>query len=66
MRVSQWPKNLAFMMFTIIICSFFSKWNFLLVQPLEELHTILYVVPRLLVESANILLDLPLLRSLIA
>jgi hypothetical protein len=54
------------MMFTIIICSSFSEWNSLLLQPLEELHTILHVVSCLLAEYANIMQDLPLLRGFIA
>jgi hypothetical protein len=35
-----------------------------MVQPLEELNTILHVVSLLLAESVNALWDLPLLRSL--
>jgi hypothetical protein len=36
------------------------------VQPLEELHTVLYAMPRFLTEFANILQKLPLLGSIIA
>jgi hypothetical protein len=52
-------------MFTILICSSFSKWNLILVQPLEELHTVLHMVSHLPTESTNAVWDFPLLMSLI-
>jgi hypothetical protein len=58
--------KLVLMLFITLIHSSFSEWNPLHVQPLDELHEVLYAVPRLLAESANFLRGLPLLRSLIA
>jgi hypothetical protein len=54
----------ALMLFTILICPSFSKWNLIQVGPLEELHAILHAVSCLLAETTNALQVFPLLKSL--
>jgi hypothetical protein len=54
------------MLFITLIHLSFSEWNPLLMQLLEELHTVFHVVSCLLVELENSSRDFSLLRSLIA
>jgi hypothetical protein len=61
MRVYQWLKKIS----THAVCNSnfvhpFSKWNPLLMQPLEELRAVLHVMPCYLAKFANILQELPL------